>query len=218
MERLRQFVRTVFSWGSIHGTAAKQRETCRESVQRKASENLQCSRMSKPANETLDIFVQQATLNEAWKSNMDMHLVKGADQKRKKQPHSFKLWYWKRNNKWASSGLKTKLSIFGNCEQNWGMTCHFLISWSFKTEEIFVSSILTSWITQAIAFLSFITYVTFSGTVKSMKFLVTWKQVLLINCVIELHCNAKGQKDYFCPQGNKQFYSTGRRQGQQLSS
>lgn len=35
--------------------------------------------MSKPANETLDIFVQQATLNEAWKSNMDMHLVKGAD-------------------------------------------------------------------------------------------------------------------------------------------
>lgn len=32
--------------------------------------------MSKPANETLDIFVQQATLNEAWKSNMDMYLVK----------------------------------------------------------------------------------------------------------------------------------------------
>lgn len=29
-------------------------------VQRKASENLQCSRMSKLANETFDIFVQQA--------------------------------------------------------------------------------------------------------------------------------------------------------------
>lgn len=23
----------------------------------------------------------------------------------------------------------------------------------------------------------------------------------LINCVIELHCKAKGQKDYFCPRG-----------------
>lgn len=49
--------------------------------------------MSKPANETLDISVQQARLNEAWKSNTDMHLVKGTDWKRKNQPYSFKLWY-----------------------------------------------------------------------------------------------------------------------------
>lgn len=65
MERSKQFVRTASSRDSIRGAAAKQRESHRESVQRKASENLQCSRMSKLANETLDIFVQQATLNEA---------------------------------------------------------------------------------------------------------------------------------------------------------
>lgn len=104
----------MFSRDGIRGAAAKQRETCRESVQRKASENLQCSRMSKLANETLDIFVQPATINEAWKSNLDMHLVKGTDWKRKNQPYSFKLWFWKWNNKWTSSGLKTKLSIFSN--------------------------------------------------------------------------------------------------------
>lgn len=145
----------MFSGDSVRGTAAKQRETHRESVQRKASENLQCSRMSKLANETLDIFVQQATLNEAWKSNLDMHLVKGTDWKRKKkQPYSFKLWYWKRNNKWTSSGLKTKLSIFGNSEKNWRITSHFFLSWSLNTGETFVSSILTSWIIQAITFLS----------------------------------------------------------------
>lgn len=55
----------VFSQHSIHGAAAEQREACRETGQRKASEKLQCSRMSKLANETLDIFVQQATANEA---------------------------------------------------------------------------------------------------------------------------------------------------------
>lgn len=148
MERSKRFVRTVFSRDGVRGAAAKQRETCRESVQRKASENLQCSRMSKLANETLDIFVQPAMINEAWKSNLDMHLVKGTDWKRKNQPYSFKLWYWKWNNKWTSSGLKTKLSIFANCEKKKkrGMTCHFFMSWSLKTGETFVSSILTSWI------------------------------------------------------------------------
>lgn len=154
MERSKRFVRTMFSRDSIRGAAMKQRETCRESVQRKASENLQCSRMSKLANETLDIFVQQAMLNEAWKSNLDMHLMKRTDWKRKNQPYSFKLWYWKRNNKWTSSGLKTKLSIFRNCQKNWGMTCHFFISRSLKTGDTLVSSILTSWIIQAITFLS----------------------------------------------------------------
>lgn len=65
MERSKRFVGMVFSQDSIHGTAAEQREACRETVQRKVSENLQCSRMSKLANETFDIFVQQATANEA---------------------------------------------------------------------------------------------------------------------------------------------------------
>lgn len=81
----------MFSQDSRTASAVTQRETRREWVQRKASENLQCSRMSKLANGTLDIFVQQATLNEAWKSNLDMHLVKGTDWKRKNQPYSFKL-------------------------------------------------------------------------------------------------------------------------------
>lgn len=109
MERSKQFVGVVFSQDSIHGAAAEQREACREKGQRKASENLQCSRMTKLANETLDISVQQATANEAWKSNLDMHLVKGTDWNRKKQSYSFKLWYQKRNNKLNSSGLKKKI-------------------------------------------------------------------------------------------------------------
>lgn len=153
MERSKQFVGMVFTEDSIHGAAAEQREACRQTVQRKASENLQCSKMSKLANETLDIFVQQATANEAWKSNLDMHLVKGTDWKRKKQSYSFKLWYWKRNNKQIRVKKKIKC-IWKLWKKNWSMICCFFISQNLMTEEAFASSILTSWIIQVFIFLS----------------------------------------------------------------
>lgn len=40
--------------------------------------------------------------------------------------------------------VKNKIKYIWKMRKNRGMTCHLLISWNFKTGEIFVLSILTS--------------------------------------------------------------------------